>query len=335
MKTIKFLFVLAIFLVAFNFSSCSNEAIDPALAGQLIDPNAVVPPTNTGNFTAKVDGITFDAAQVTATYSTTSLGNQLAITGVSSDGKQISIQVLNPAISTFPASNVASNLLFFQYQDVTLGAAGMFSSYNATGAISVGSLTITNFSVNNKKITGTFSFTGFNSASSSNFKQITNGVLTDVLFVDNTTTIPTPTTIAGTYLLTTFSSSVPTDMNNDGVSSNNLFSETACYNNSLLVLNSNNTFTQTSKGLEIVAVGTTQTTSCFADPDDTGTWSVSGNVLTLTYAVTTPATPSEQLNISGNTLSVTEPAGQVVGYVSPSTTPVYLNSNLSFVFTKQ
>jgi Family of unknown function (DUF6252)/Lipocalin-like domain len=332
MKNIKFLTVFAILFVAFHFSSCTNEPIDPALAGQLVDPNTVVTQPNMGNFTAKIDGVTFDASQVSAIYSTTSLGNQLSISGATLDGKQISIQILNPAIATFPASTAASSLLFFQYQDVALGAAGIFSSFNATGGISVGSMTITNFSVTNKKVTGSFSFTGFNSASSSNFKQITNGVFTDILFVDNTTTTPTPTTIAGTYLLTTFNSSVATDMNNDGVSSNNLFSESTCYNNSLLVLNANNTFTQTSKGLDIVTTGTTQTTSCFVDPDDTGTWSVSGNVLTLTYP---SPTPSEQLNISGNTLSATEPAGQVVGYVTPSTTPVYLTSNLSFVFTKQ
>ena len=51
--------------------------------------------------------------------------------------------------------------------------------------------------------------------------------------------------VVGTYLLTAFNTSIPTDLNGDGTASTNQMSETSCFNNSLFVLNSNNTFTAT------------------------------------------------------------------------------------------
>ncbi len=50
------------------------------------------------------------------------------------------------------------------------------------------------------------------------------------------------TTVVGSYKLTAFNSSVPTDLNNDGTSSTNQLSETSCFNNTFIIINSNNTF---------------------------------------------------------------------------------------------
>ena len=148
----------------------------------------------------------------------------------------------------------------------------------------------------------------------------------------NTGTI-TNSSVVGIYLLTAFNTSIPTDLNSDGTASTNQLSETNCYNNMLLTLNSNNTFVANSKGIDIVSNGTTETMSCFTDPDDTGTWSLVGNTLTLTTAATPPVV--ETYTVSGNTISATANNGQVVGYDTVTHSPAYLTCNITIVYTKQ
>jgi len=145
--------------------------------------------------------------------------------------------------------------------------------------------------------------------------------------------IVSPTSIEGTYLLTAFNTSVPTDLNNDGTASVNQLSETSCYNNMLLTLNADHTFVANSKGVDIVANGSTQTMSCFSDPDDTGAWSLSGNTLTLT--ILGNPTTTETFTVSGNTLSATAQNGQAVGYDTVTHAPAYLTCNITIIYTKQ
>ena len=140
----------------------------------------------------------------------------------------------------------------------------------------------------------------------------------------------TGTTVVGTYKLTAFNTSVPTDLNNDGTSSTNQLSETTCYNNSFMTLNANNTFSADSKGVEI-DLGT-NALECFTDPVIIGTWSVSGSTLTTTY-VDGGTTYTDTFTISGNTLTYNINGGEVVG--TAGGTPVYLTSNIQIIYTKQ
>ena len=73
--------------------------------------------------------------------------------------------------------------------------------------------------------------------------------------------------------------------------------------------------------------------SCFTDPDDTGTWSLVGNTLTLTTAGTPPVV--DTYTVSGNTISATANNGEVVGYDTVTNSPVYLTCNITIVYTKQ
>jgi len=141
-----------------------------------------------------------------------------------------------------------------------------------------------------------------------------------------------PNSIAGTYILTAFNTSVPTDLNGDGTNSTNQMNETTCFNNSLFILNSNNTFTANSKGIDIDITSTPNTLTCFTDPDTTGTWSLSGNILTTTY-VESGVTYNDQFTVVGNTLVFNEPSGQIVGMTSGN--PVYLTSSIALVYSKQ
>ena len=49
--------------------------------------------------------------------------------------------------------------------------------------------------------------------------------------------------VVGTYRLTAFNTTPPTDLNGDGTSSTNQMNEVTCFNNSLIILNSNGTYT--------------------------------------------------------------------------------------------
>lgn len=140
----------------------------------------------------------------------------------------------------------------------------------------------------------------------------------------------TGTSVVGTYKLTAFNSSVPTDLNNDGTTSSNQLNETSCFNNSMLTLNSNNTFSADSKGVDIDL--TTNTLECFTDPVTIGTWSVSGSNLSLTY-MDGGTSYTDVYVISGNTLTYSISGGEVVGMSGGS--PVYLTSNIQVIYTKQ
>ena len=143
--------------------------------------------------------------------------------------------------------------------------------------------------------------------------------------------------IVGNYLLTSFTSSEPTDINADGTSSNNILSETVCFNDMHLILNSNNTFVAESKGadiqIEVINNVETQVIGCFVDPDEDGTWVLNGNILTLSFPGSTD-TIEYIYNSANNTLSATENDGAIVGMTSQDE-PIYLTTNLTIIYTKQ
>ncbi|UGS22743.1 DUF6252 family protein [Flavobacterium channae] len=175
MKTIKSIVTLFVLSIAFSTVSCDNEPVDPALdlsAGGSVS----------SVFTAKIDGNDFTASTTVGDFTSTTLGNQLIISGLTSNGKSISIQIINPAVGTFAASTSSSDLCLLQYFDTALGATnGAFSSYNPISNTSVGTVTITEFDRTNDLVSGTFSFSAYN-VSNSTTKSITNGVFTDIEF---------------------------------------------------------------------------------------------------------------------------------------------------------
>ncbi|MGC4039737.1 MAG: lipocalin family protein [Flavobacterium sp.] len=148
--------------------------------------------------------------------------------------------------------------------------------------------------------------------------------------------------VAGNYKLTAFNTSVPTDLNLDGTASTNQMNETTCMNNMFLTLNANNTFSADSKGTEIdmdidVATGEiVQTIQCFSEAALTGTWSLSGTTLSLTYIDPDTGTPAtDNFTVIGNTLQATLHDGQAVGTVMPGGEPVYLTCDITSIYTKQ
>ncbi|MDP5001973.1 MAG: lipocalin family protein [Flavobacterium sp.] len=150
--------------------------------------------------------------------------------------------------------------------------------------------------------------------------------------IDPAIDISSSSSITGTYYMTAFNSSIPTDLNGDGSASTNQMNETNCFNGSFITLNSNNTFVADSKGIDINTNGTTSTIECFDEGNFTGTWALSGNQLSITY-LDGGVEYTDVATLSGNTIVSTVQNGEVVGTTSGGE-PIYLTSNLQIVFTK-
>lgn len=146
-------------------------------------------------------------------------------------------------------------------------------------------------------------------------------------------------TVFGVYVMTAFNSSVPIDLNGDGVSSTNSLDETNCFNNSFLTLNQNNTFIAISKGIEInfdfdlVTGEEISTIECFTDESTTGTWAVDGTNVVFT-STDAGETYSDTFAVVGNTLVYTVEEGSVVGTTDDGV-PAYLTSEIEIIYTKQ
>lgn len=328
MKQIKFLSALFILFSAVTFTSCDNEPIDPFL--NLDDFGGGGVPTG-GAFTAKVDGVDFNANElIEADYTSTAFGTQLNIIGATSNGKIMNIQILNPTVGTRTASDNIETLLTFSY---FASVNDQYSSINVSTGDYNGTITITEFNVSTNKVSGTFSFIGYGTTSSTAQVEVTTGVFNNITFQNDVTTTP-PAGIVGSYLLTAFNTSVPTDLNGDGTSSTNQLNETTCLNNSFLTINANNTFSTDSKGLEIIvgSGGGVDEVACFEDALITGTWSLTGNQITFTYT-DEGEVYNDTFTVNGNTLTFTIEDGDIVGYAGGA--PAYLTSDITFIFTKQ
>ncbi|WNM18654.1 DUF6252 family protein [Flavobacterium capsici] len=179
MKNIKIIGSLLLLFTAITFTSCDNEPIDPAI--NLDDFGGGNTP---GVFTAKIGSENFNANQlIDADYTDTSFGTQLSIVGLTSTGKTMTIIVMNPTVGTRTASSNLSTLLSFDY---AASANDMYSSLNASTSQYNGTLTITEFNLSTKKISGTFSYTGYGVLSSTAQIQVTEGVLSNITFTDAT-----------------------------------------------------------------------------------------------------------------------------------------------------
>lgn len=154
---------------------------------------------------------------------------------------------------------------------------------------------------------------------------------------DEPYTGPIPTTnnpnstIQATYVLTAVNTSILTELNGNGAPSSNQMNETACYNNSTIVLNVNGTFKSDQKGVKINTTITPNTIDCFTDPIITGTWEIENNNLILTY--TENSVPVVEIFImEGNSVKLNIPSADVVSLVAG--VPTELQSDVQLIYTK-
>ncbi len=375
MKNIKFLAGIFLILTAFTFTSCENEPIDPAI--NLDTCNAPTSFQATDFVNNSIVNLTWSAGGQETSWtieygvqgfalgsgtSVVSVTNTATIAGLNSGNSynfyiksncsaEESSQWVGPiTVEAVVNPNCTNPINFTAVRNATQNtkvnlawaAGGTETSweiqYGTTGfplgnGITVVSTTLTK-EITNILTTGGYDFYVRAKCNATEFSSWIGPV--------NVAALTTTGDVTGTYKLTAFNTSVPTDLNNDGTPSVNQMSETACMNDMFLTLNANNTFVSDSKGTEIeleidVATGEmVETISCFTDPDVTGTWILTGNVLSMTYTDSeTGQVMTDNFTVVGNTLVYTINDGAVVGTEVTTGAPVYLTCDISLIYTKQ
>ena len=117
----------------------------------------------TGDFRAKIDGVQWIAADNTKSASI--LNGIINITGVSSDNKMITITLVAQTTGTYPVDVNAPGIA--AYNEITNGSvtASYATNESSDPALSGGSVTITEIDQNQKTISGTFHFNGYDASS--------------------------------------------------------------------------------------------------------------------------------------------------------------------------
>ncbi|MEL6812360.1 MAG: DUF6252 family protein, partial [Bacteroidota bacterium] len=170
MKKSQFLNWMLCALMAFTFSSCDNEPLE----GQFV----VGGQGENGQFTALVDGVAFEATNVTATLS----DGVLILTGVADNGSTINLKVTGAGPCTY---NLGLLLNPGNYYPIGQND-NPFLSVNIVGGFGV--MEITNYDADAQLVSGTFSFTGVREVTdstgttSTETVEVSSGAFTDVNF---------------------------------------------------------------------------------------------------------------------------------------------------------
>ena len=169
MKNIKFLAGIVLFLTAFTFTSCDNEPIDPAIDLDNFGGGNAGP----AMFKADFSGNTWVASTAQALVG----GNYITISGIKPNGEGFGLLVEANSTGTYPAN---TNILAF----TPAGSEyGYWSTNFDNPEENTGSITITNIDLANNTISGTFSFKGYWSDTTTTSilpVEFTNGVETDI-----------------------------------------------------------------------------------------------------------------------------------------------------------
>lgn len=170
--------LLSFFLIL--FISCNNEPYEGPI------PGPVTPVVN-GEFKADFDGQTFVSPNTQAILN----NDILSITAIKPSGEFFQISITNPTVRAYNFSNTtttfailystASGAMPFMAADDQNGPFASFANYTDTAQI-----VITNIDKVNKKVSGTFKFTGVkftdNTGTSISTKVFTNGSFTNLSY---------------------------------------------------------------------------------------------------------------------------------------------------------
>jgi len=190
MTKIKVLSVFTFLFTAFSFISCDNEPVDPTLLQQINANNGNNGNGNGNNNTNGVFKVDFGGQTWTATSTEAIMySNAIQIGGLkTSNGQTFGFALNGNSVGTYDST---SNLIAYD-PDSSSSSGDVYWAVNPTNpSVSAGTATITNIDTVNKKISGTFTFTGYwSDLSVSNIPPIsfTNGVFTNIPYTTGTNT---------------------------------------------------------------------------------------------------------------------------------------------------
>ncbi|HEY4110449.1 DUF6252 family protein [Puia sp.] len=150
-----------------GFASCKKETSIENGNGQ------------SGNFTAKIDGVQWSASATKQGASI--LGGMITVTGISADNKEISINIADSVAGTYVLNQASQSIA--AYADIDSSDTYAFASNQGTDTSQAGGLvTITEIDPVAKTISGTFSFKVYRDLDGRQ-KTITEGVFTKIPYV--------------------------------------------------------------------------------------------------------------------------------------------------------
>ncbi len=176
-------FIIGIFL--FAIIGLSTDSCQKEFTLTTFDSTLITPPTSTGNFTAKIDGVQFIANK--AAGASRSL-NLIVINGQSIDGESITLRVADSGVHVYSLGiNSVSNVGGYTKDSSTAYLTIQGNNGNESG----GTLSITSIDTAHKTMSGTFSMIVYR-AYDLDQKVITEGVFTNISYA----TQPLPSTSA-------------------------------------------------------------------------------------------------------------------------------------------
>ncbi len=152
--------------------------------------------------------------------------------------------------------------------------------------------------------------------------------------IDPVVVVPTinPT---GVYLLTAFNTSFPTNLNGDAVSSTNQMDETNCYDNYVLDLKADGTFTNDNRISLVTGSAPSSNLVCEQKTTLAGNYTVAGNVITLKFINGTSANQELKLTSSENKILKSEILKSM--FISNTFNGSYLSTraDVEYIYTKK
>lgn len=133
--------------------------------------------------------------------------------------------------------------------------------------------------------------------------------------------------IVGAFILTALNVDNPEDLNDDGIASPNLLDEAPCLDSSVS-FSADGTYNSVTDELNIIVnsdpTGTTTVVECFGPLNETGTYTIEGNVLTIN-----PETPQSDaaLSVNSGTFTVTNTTLTIVSITQ--------FGQIEFIYTRQ
>jgi|GEM_PF-6406185 len=137
--------------------------------------------------------------------------------------------------------------------------------------------------------------------------------------------------IVGTYRMTAQNSPVAIDYDGNGTSSMNMMTESPCYNNTVMTINADGTYTSTYNGINI----SNGQSSCATSQVTSGTWQRTGNTLSATTTSGGSGTNSWTWNASNGTMSRMQSNAQYPSINATTGDFEYGTGNVNYVYTRQ
>lgn len=136
--------------------------------------------------------------------------------------------------------------------------------------------------------------------------------------------------LVGTYRMTAWNSPMSVDFDNDGTSNTNMMNESPCYDDSMMTINANGTYTMTYNYVNING----GTVSCQAETTN-GTWTRNGNSFSTSHLLGGQNMNTSYNFASGSSTTLTRNMSNWNYPTMNNGTAEYAQGNVSMVMTRQ